>query len=128
MVCDPTVQVRRNTEAAVAEARKAMLAGGQAHSAPARAAGQADVVAASQGITKSLLRSRQLMAQVCSSLEYNCSCLQHNAAGIQLSIRYGGEAWKPGNMDAECQLTGAGAYECDAGSDGCQQRAPGRGP
>lgn len=77
-----TVQVRRNTEAAAAKARKAMLAGGQAHNAPSRAAGQADVVAASQGITKSLLRSRQLMAQVCCSLGYNCSCLQYNAAGI----------------------------------------------
>jgi hypothetical protein len=58
------VQARRNTEAAAVEARKAMLAGGQAHIAPARAAGQADAVAASQGITKSLLRTRQLMAQV----------------------------------------------------------------
>ena len=73
MVCHPTVQVRRNTEAAAAEARKAMLAGGQAHNAPARAAGQADVVAASQGITKSLLRSRQLMAQVGSSFGKTCS-------------------------------------------------------
>lgn len=58
-------QARRNTEAAAAAARRAMLAGGQAEQAPARAAGQAETVATSQGITKSLLRTRQLMAQVC---------------------------------------------------------------
>lgn len=62
MFCD-TAQARRNTEAAAAAARKALLAGGQAEHAPARAAGQADVVSASQGITKSLLRTRQLMTQ-----------------------------------------------------------------
>lgn len=57
------IQARRNTEAAAAAARRAMLAGGQAEQAPARAAGQAETVATSQGITKSLLRTRQLMAQ-----------------------------------------------------------------
>lgn len=106
-----------------------MLAGGQAHSAPARAAGQADVVAASQGITKSLLRSRQLMAQVGSILGDNCSKpLQHAclAAIGMVWLRTG----KTGNVSthADPPLTGARAHECDAGSNGRQQRAPGRGP
>lgn len=58
-----SLQARRNTEAAAAAARKALLAGGDAAAAPGRA-GQATAVATSQGITKSLLRTRQLMAQV----------------------------------------------------------------
>ncbi len=58
-----SLQARRNTEAAAAAARKALLAGGDAAAAPGRA-GQASVVVTSQGITKSLLRTRQLMAQV----------------------------------------------------------------